>query len=188
MDFTDSPDDSISQDEEPPDFTEWGSPDAVLHGGATRERLLDVVIQVRTPTKVSVLAERAACDTETAREYLKWFAELGIVHEIPGRPVQYERNESYLRWRRVERIRETYTDEELVAELAQIVDELAAFRERFDADSPADVSLIEDSHDQSIENTWEALTEWQTLERRAELLDAARRSSNGANDTSRVDV
>jgi hypothetical protein len=37
-------------------------------------RLLDVIIQVREPTTIAAVADRVGCDTETAREYLKWFA------------------------------------------------------------------------------------------------------------------
>jgi len=178
MDVTDTPNDMRDEGEEPPDFEEWDDPEAVLKGGPIRERMLDVVLQVREPMKVSAIAERVDCDTETARDYLEWFAEMGMVREIEGRPTRYERNESYWRWRRVEQIREEYSDEELVEALSETMDAIAEYRNRFDAESPRDVSLTENDSGTAVEERWEALSEWATLERRAELLDTARRDES----------
>lgn len=188
VDLTETPDDVRGDDEERPDFSALEDPETVVKGGPIRERLLDVILQVREPTKVSRIAELADCDTETAREYLGWFAEMGMVGEIEGRPVQYERNDSYWRWRRVERIRDEYTTAELVEELAATMDEIEGYRERFGAETPDAVSLTAD-HGLSVEAAWDALSEWQTLERRASLLDAARRSSDPDDGrVSRIDV
>lgn len=95
MDLTDIPDDAYDGEEPPPDLDAFESPDSLLKGGAIRERLLDVVVGLRTPTKVSAIAERADCDTETARDYLEWFDEMGMVQRHDGRPVRYERNDAY---------------------------------------------------------------------------------------------
>ena len=100
--MTDTPDGVRDAVEEPPDFDEWADPEEVLKGGSTRERMFDVVLQLREPTKVSTIADSADCDTETARDYLQWFASMGMVREITGRSVRYVRNNSYLRWRRIE--------------------------------------------------------------------------------------
>jgi len=173
MDLTDIPDEVDTTDADPPDFTDWDDPAEAITGGSTRERMLDVIVQLRDPRKVSTIAERADCDTETARDYLQWFAELGMVHERSGRPVRYERNDRYFEWRQIERLRAELSTEEIVAELAAVTEQLSTYRERFDADSPAAVSLRADT-DESVEERWEALSEWHTLEHRAELLDAAR--------------
>lgn len=178
MDLTDTPNGVPAADEETPDFDVWEDPEELVRDGPIRERLLDVVTQLREPTKVSVVAERTDCDTETAREYLEWFTSMGIVREQEGRPVRYERNDSFLRWRRVERIREAYSEREIVDELERTIAELQAYRERYDAESPDEVSLTGLTHEQPIEEAWEVLSEWETLERRAELLDAARRDAD----------
>ncbi|GGJ16604.1 hypothetical protein GCM10008995_28120 [Halobellus salinus] len=94
MDLTDIPDDAYDGEKSPPELNALESPDTVLKGGSTRERLLDVVVGLRTPTKVSTIAERADCDTETARDYLKWFDEMGMAQRHDGRPVRYERNDA----------------------------------------------------------------------------------------------
>ena len=173
-------DDVRSADEEPPNFDNWDSPDEVLKGGSTRERMLDVIIQLREPAKVSTIADRAGCDTETARNYLEWFASMGMVREHPGRPVRYERNDSYLRWRRIEQIREQYSEEEIIAELKETLEALKKYREQFDAEDPSGVSLVDASRESTVEEAWDALSDWKTLEQRAELLDAARRDESAS--------
>lgn len=172
-DFPD-PDDS---GEPPPDFDAWEDPDSLLRNRPIRERMLDVIVQIRTPTTVAEIAGRVDCDTETARDYLEWFATMGIATEHPGRPVRYERNRSYLRWRRIERLRRAYTDEELVARLERSMSDVRDYRERFDAARPEEVSLLAfaDEADADVESVWEALSAWKTVRERAELLDAARR-------------
>jgi hypothetical protein len=184
MEITDIPDDAYADADSPPDLDELESPDSLLTGGPIRERLLDVVTGLRTPTKVSNIADLADCDTETARDYLEWFEEMGMVHRHDGRPVRYERNDAYFQWRRVDRIRNDYTERALVEALSDAIDQIEAFREQFGADDPAEVSLVEASKDMATEDAWEALSEWKTLERRAALLDAARRDHPGSGRTS----
>jgi predicted ArsR family transcriptional regulator len=175
MDLTDIPDDAYEGDESPPDLDALESPESLFTGGPIRERLLDVVTGLRTPTKVSAIAELADCDPETARDYLEWFDEMGMVHRHDGRPVRYERNDAYFQWRRIDRIREEYSEQEIVDALADTIEEIEDYRAQFDADHPDEVSLLEASREMSTEDAWETLSEWETLERRAALLDAARR-------------
>lgn len=183
----------------PPEFEDWEEPETLLSDRPIRERLLDVALQLREPTAVSTVAERADCDPETAREYLRWFTDVGVVDEHPGRPVAYEANRSYLRWRRVEAIRREHTAEEIAAELDEVTADLSLYRERFDASHPDDVSVFDaadagaadarvnaadaeagdadartDAED-DVADTWRALSDWKTARERAELLDAARR-------------
>ena len=179
MDLTDIPDDAYDGEESPPDLDALESPDSLLKGGSIRERLLDVVIGLRTPTKVSTIAERADCDTETARDYLEWFDEMGMVQRHDGRPVRYERNDAYFQWRRIDRIREEYSEQEIVDALGDTLNQIEDYRAQFDATHPDEVSLIDATQEQNLstEAAWEALSEWETLEQRAALLDAARRNN-----------
>jgi hypothetical protein len=186
-DFTETR--KVSPSEEPPDFAELDSPEGILKEQPIRERLFDVILQLREPTKVSVIATRADCDTETARDYLDWFESMGIVRKYPGRPTQYDRNDAYFEWRRVEQIRSTHSNEEIREELTEVLDRLADYRDRFNAESPDDVSLVELSRDLSTEAAWEALSEWKTLQQRAELLDAARRDNGtSSGQAGRIDA
>lgn len=187
MDFTAIPDDASDGEEAPPAFDELASPESLFRDGPIRERLLDVVVGLRTPTKVSTIADHAECDTETAREYLQWFTELGLVSREDGRPVRYERNDAYFEWRRINRLREEYSEQELVQALADVLDRIDDYRAQFDAEHPDDVSLVSVTREQelSTEQAWEALSEWATLEQRAALLDAARRDGPIAGSTPR---
>ena len=178
MDLIDIPEDAYDGEETPPNLDELESPDSLLKGGPIRERLLDVVVGLRTPTKVSTIAEKADCDTETARDYLEWFDEMGMVHRHDGRPVRYERNDSYFQWRRIDQIREEYSKQEIVEALVDTLEQIDDYRAQFDAEHPNEVSLVDVAREQnmSTEAAWEALSEWETLDRRAALLDAARRN------------
>ena len=171
------------RDGEPPAFDDWEEPEALVRDHPIRERMLDVVFQLREPTPVAEIADRVDCDTETARDYLEWFAEAGFVREYPGRPVRYESNRSYLRWRRVERIRTQYTDEEIVSELETALSELEGYREQFGVTHPDEVSLVESTGAAEVTEMWETLSEWKTVQKRAELLDAARRDGPFAGGT-----
>ena len=182
-------DGSDDQDEGPPEFDAWEEPEALITAQPIRERMLDVVYQLREPTSVAAIADRVDCDTETARDYLEWFAEARIVREHSGRPVRYESNRSYLRWRRVERIRTQYNDEEIVTELETVFEELEDYREQFGVSDPSEVSLLEAADADEVKETWETLSEWKTVKKRAELLDAARRDEPFAGGTpSRIDA
>ena len=170
-DATEAREDSPSA--EPPDFAELDRPAEVLKNQPVRERLFDVVLQLRDPTQEGEIADRADCDAETARDHLNWFEFLGIVETEPGPPTQYERNDAYFQWRRVEQLRSTHANEEIRETLTDIRDQLAAYRNRFDVERPADVSPEELDRNLSTEAMWEALAEWKTLQQRAERLDAA---------------
>ena len=183
MDVTDIPEEAYDGAESPPDLTELESPETLLKDGPTRERLLDVITGLRTPTKVSEIADLADCGTETAREYLAWFNEMGMVHRHDARPVRYERNDAYFQWRRIDRIRDEYAEQEIVDLLTDTLDEIEAYRTQFDAADPNDVSLVDASQDRATEDAWEALSEWKTLEQRAALLDAARRDHPASGST-----
>jgi len=176
--------DAPDPDGDAPDFDAWDDPEQLFEGQSTKERMLDVIMQLRDPTKVAAIAERAGCDTETARNYLEWFADLGLVRTYTGRPARYERNESFLRWRRIEQIRQQYSDEEIVDELQDVMNGILAYQDRFGVETSGQVSLQEASKETTVEDAWEALSEWQTLEQRAELLDAAQREAYTARTSS----
>jgi hypothetical protein len=182
MDLTDIPDDTYGGEESPPELDELKSPDTLLRDGPIRERLLDVVVGLRTPTKVSTIAKHADCGTETARDYLEWFDEMGMVHRHNGRPVRYERNDSYFQWRRIDQIREEYSEQEIVDALDDTITQIEDYRAQFDVTHPNEVSLVDVTQEQNLstEAAWEALSNWETLEQRAVLLDAARRNNSVA--------
>jgi hypothetical protein len=114
---------------------------------------------------------------------------MGMVREISGRPIRYERNDSYWQWRRVEQIREQYSEGEIVNALGETMERIEGYRERFGVESPDEVSLVDGEPDLTVAEAWEAVSEWQTLERRATLLDRARRAeSRSGGPVGRIDA
>ena len=101
-----------------------------------------------------------------------------MVQRQDGRPVRYERNDAYFQWRRIDQIRAEYTEQEIVTVLSEALEEIEAYRTQFGAEHPGEVSLVDVTREQnlSIEAAWEALIQWETLERRTALLDVARQN------------
>ncbi|SEU10400.1 hypothetical protein SAMN04488694_1461, partial [Natrinema hispanicum] len=54
--------------------------------------------------------------------------------------------------------------------------------------SPEDVSLMDRTEEASVEEVWEALSEWKTLKQRAELLDTARQNDHPSSGGAKVDA
>lgn len=74
-----------------------------------------------------------------------------------------------------------YGEREVVEALDDAVAELRAYRERFDADRPGEVSLLE-AGDGDIGEVWEALSDRKTVRKRADLLEAALRDGPASGD------
>jgi Fic family protein len=67
----------------PPSFED------AFRGDDVEQRIYGTILQTREPTTASAIANVADCDPKTARKYLGWFSELGIVTRHDGpRPGQ----------------------------------------------------------------------------------------------------
>lgn len=143
-------------------------------GASTRSRVYDVALQLHEPTRVRDVAERADVSKETARDYLKWFAELGVLDQVATSPDAFERNEAYFEWRRIERLA-AQSEGELMDRLEELSRLERTYRERFGADGPDDVDATEHADFTDIESVWLAIQEWRTVRRRIRELDRARR-------------
>lgn len=162
-------------DEETPEFDAWENPEDLVSGGRTRDDFLDVALQLREPTPIRDIADRAGRGEDAAREYMRFFEGIGIVREFTGRPTRYQVNRNYLRWRRVDELRNEYTQSELIERLTEVDERVESFRDQFEADSPADVSLTEyaDETGRSTEDVWKDVGDWKSAETRRALLEAA---------------
>ena len=169
-----SPDDSVPQ---PPELAEeWRDEN---ENRSTRERVYAVALQLYEPTRVAVVAERADVSKETAREYLRWFAEIGVVTHDGDSPDLFSRNESYFEWRRVQRLQRR-PPEELERELEELAAAERDYRDRFDATGPADVDALEHAEYADLESVWRELQEWRTVRRRIRELEQARQNRDGS--------
>jgi len=157
---------------DPPSLAEeWR---AQQQGESTRNRVYAVTLQLYEPTRVKEVAERAEVSKETARDYLKWFAKLGVLNQVEESPDTFARNEQYFEWRRIQRL-QAQPEEELQEQLKELTRKERAFRERFDTDSPDDVDALEHADYDDVESVWMDLREWRTVRRRIRELERARK-------------
>lgn len=152
-----------------------------LAGRSTRERVYEVALGLSEPTRVAVVAERADVSAETAREYLSWFAEIGMLTRESASPATYSRNESYFDWRRVQRL-QSRPLAELREELADLQETVREFRQRYGAESPGAVDALAHADHGDLESVWDDLQEWRTARRRIEDLERARREREEGTD------
>lgn len=142
---------------------------------STRERVYATAVQLHEPTRVRDVANRADVSKETAREYLRWFAEIGMVDRVNESPDEFVRNESYFRWRRIQRL-ESLSPEEREQRLADLSETERAYRERYGTTGPDEVDALEHGDYDDIEAVWEDLDDWRTVRRRIRELEQARRN------------
>ena len=170
------PDQAKANDsEDRPDFGALEDPDDLLEGERTRDDFLSVALQLREPMPIAEIADRAGRGEDSAREYMRWFETIGLVRRASEDPEQYETNQSYLYWRRVDRIRNNYRDTDIVERLQDVLDEIDEFRERYDAARPGEVDIVPTARarDVDVEDVWEDISRWKTLHARRNLLEDA---------------
>ena len=160
----------------PPSF------DDPFSGDDVEQRIYGTILQTREPATVSAIAERVECDPKTARKYLSWFADLGIVTRHDGHPATYERNNAYFEWRRVNQLATDHS----VDELQQCVQELTArideYEDAYDAATPATVDAVavaETSDERTIDEVYSDLGDWATAREERERYERARQQRAG---------
>jgi predicted transcriptional regulator len=166
---------SRAEREDAPDFESLSPPEDVVRGERTRDDFFDAVLTLERPTTAEEVAERADHGVDAAREYLLWFERMGVVTRVTESPATYERNDEYLQWRRVQRLRETYATEELLELLEAETERARSYAEAFDAQTPMAVSISEyaDDADRTLAAVWEDVSSWKTARRRIRLLERA---------------
>ncbi len=154
-------------------------------GDDVEQQIFGTMLQTRTPTTVSAIAERVGCDPKTARKYLGWFADLGIVTRHEGRPATYERNDAYFEWRRVNRLAASHSLEELQQRVRELTEKLTTYERKYDVESPARVDALAAANareDESIDDVYGDLGDWATARRERAHYERARRQRASATD------
>ncbi|OVE84811.1 DUF7342 family protein [Natronolimnobius baerhuensis] len=176
--------------ESAPDFDALTDPQNLVRGERTRDDFFDAVLGLDSPATVGDIADLAGHGVDAAREYLDWFERMGIVTQVTESPATYERNDGYLRWRRVQQLQTQYTVDELLSalETERAADE--EFAVTFGVDSPSDISITEyaSATDQPVADAWEELSSWQTTRRRIDLLERALMADSGTSTDERTAV
>ncbi|ACM58334.1 hypothetical protein HALDL1_03680 [Halobacterium sp. DL1] len=166
---------------EAPDFEALTPPEELVCGDRTRDDFFDAVLALDSPATANDVAELAGHGVDAAREYLDWFERMGIVTQVTESPATYERNQEYLNWRRVQKLRQEYATEELLDLLKTESERAETLESEFDVESPDDISISDyaSETDRSIEDVWESLSAWQTARRRVALLERALTTESG---------
>jgi DNA-binding transcriptional regulator GbsR (MarR family) len=151
----------------PPSF------DRPFEGEDTKQRVYGAVLHAREPMTAAEIAERADCSEESARTHLSFYADLGIVIYHDGRPARYERNNDYFEWRRMNELANSHTVDELQAQVSDLTDQIEAYREEYDADSPADVDVLE-YDGEYVDDVYADLGDWATAIEERRLHERAR--------------
>lgn len=166
---------------EAPDFDALTRPEKLLRGNRTRDDFFDAVLALDSPATANDVAELAGHGVDSAREYLDWFERMGVVTQVTESPATYERNQEYLNWRRVQKLRQEYATEELLDLLKTESERAETLKREFDVESPDKISVSRYANetDRSIEDVWERLSAWKTARRRVTLLERALTTESG---------
>jgi hypothetical protein len=161
--------------QEVPDFDRLVSPEELVAGDRTRDDFFDAVLGLDNPATAGEVAELAGHGVDAAREYLEWFERMGIVRQVADSPATYERNQEYLNWRRIQRLRDQYDDAELLGFLEDAAEREESFEEEFGVESPDAVAIAAyaSDTDRSVEAVWRKVSAWKTTRRRIALLERA---------------
>jgi len=166
---------------ESPDFDALTPPEELVRGDRTRDDFFDAILGLDSPSTASEVAELAGHGVDAAREYLAWFERMGIVKQVTDSPATYQRNQAYLNWRRVQKLRDQYTSGRLLEFLKTETERDEKYTEQFGVASPEAVSITSAAADtdRSVEDVWEAVSAWKTTQRRITLLERVLASGAG---------
>jgi len=163
--------------EGPPPFEDAFTSDDV------EQRIYGTILQRREPTTASAIADSADCDPKTARKYLGWFDDLGIVTRHDGHPVTYERNDAYFEWRRINQLAADRSVEELQSRVRELTTRITEYEATYDATSPATVDAVAaaDSSDElTIDTVYSDLADWATAREERNRYERARQQRTGS--------
>ncbi|MUV60557.1 transcriptional regulator [Halobacterium sp. CBA1126] len=153
--------------------------DQPFEGEDTKQRVYGAVLHAREPMTAAEIAERADCSEESARTHLSFYADLGIVIHHDGRPARYERNNDYFEWRRMNELANEHTVDELQARVSELTDQIEVYREEYDADSPADVDVL-DYEAEHVDDVYADLGDWATAIEERRLHERARQKATSS--------
>ena len=153
--------------------------DRPFDGEDTKQRVYGAVLHARKPMTAAEIAGRADCSEESARMHLSFYADLGIVIHHEGRPARYERNDDYFEWRRVNELANVHTVEELQARVSDLTDQIEAYREEYDADSPGDVDVLKYDAER-VDDVYADLGDWATMIEERRLHERARQKATSS--------
>ncbi|SFL46337.1 hypothetical protein SAMN04487950_3874 [Halogranum rubrum] len=161
---------------------EW---EAELDGRTTVEKIYDVALQLAEPLRVADIADRAGVAPDTARKYLGFLTEIGIVKKASDDPATYRRNDDYLEWRRVDRLRTEHTVEELETRISELSEQIQVYQETYEAATPKAVAP-QDAGYETLDETLADLRQWEAARSEVDQILTALGRDKHIADTQRV--
>lgn len=154
-------------------------------GADVEQQIYGTILQTRDPTTASAIADRVGCDPKTARKYLTWFVDLGIVTQHEGHPTTYERNDAYFEWRRIDQLAADHSLEELQQRVSDLTEKITSYERTYEAKTPAavDAVAVADADEaRGIDAVYGDLGDWATARRERHYYERARQQRTGATD------
>lgn len=144
-----------------------------LESAPTDERVYRVALEITEPTTVSEVASRADCSKNAARRHLKRLADIGLLTTVMENPATYERNESYFRWRRLNRLAELSEDESN-ERLRELLSEHESYKDKYGVDTPDELDPLEYDEFGDAERVWLDINDWRAVRNEIRDLRLAR--------------
>lgn len=122
------------------------------------ERVLTVMRRTYDPQSAGTVASRARTSPTTARKHLRHLADSGFVEVVaePGQAAtRYRRSRESLVLEQARDILEELDPETLAQRIAGLQSEIDSYRETFDADSPEDAAVADESVDEATIRAWQ---------------------------------
>jgi DNA-binding transcriptional ArsR family regulator len=136
------------------------------------ERVRQVVERTTTAKTASEIATEALVSEPTARKHLESLVEVGTAAaNREGSATTYFRDEDRHLYRRIRDLAADHTREELLDSIREMKAEVADFQAEYDAASPEQLATSLDGDASAA--AWEAVSEWQTVERNLHVAQAA---------------
>lgn len=157
--------------DEPPAFND------VFRSDDVEQRIYGTILQTREPTTAGDIATRVECDPKTARKYLRWFADLGIVTRHDGHPTTYERNNAYFEWRRINQLAAEHSVDALQKRVRELTARIDEYEETYNATTPAAVDAliaVEKREEWTIDDIYSDLGDWATAREERKCYERAR--------------
>jgi len=136
------------------------------------ERVKQVSEQTTTPKPVSAIATEALVSEPTARKHLSALVEIGTVTTTTeSGTTKYSRDDDQLLYQRIRTLASEHSRETLIDEIQTLKRQLDELKTEYDVVSAETfvTTLPADAHD----SDWEALAEYQTVERNLHIAQAA---------------
>ena len=140
-------------------------------------RYFRAVLGSQSALSAIALADIADCDPKTARKYLGWFDDLGIVTRHDGHPATYERNDAYFEWRRINQLAANHSVEDLQDRVRELTTRITEYEDTYDAASPAAIDAVaaaEASDERTIDDVYSDLADWATAREERDRYERAR--------------